>query len=250
MKYPMDISETPGFVRFTPVDLSNELLKGAAQQIELYLPPAISFGDGCTYENYDAGAVGGAVMDMANKNKNASTASIASDFSKEGGAGDLAASIAAKMSTMVPGVSSELVQGSLRTADNPNTRVLFKSVNLRTFSFAFKMIPTSPEESLVIAAIVKEFRTQLYPETSGGSVGYKYPDMYKIELYHGPYGQELLVPPKVKPAFLQSVTTNLNSTSGAILAEAGSSQYWSEVDLTLEFFEGVTLEKNDVRNGY
>jgi hypothetical protein len=193
--------------------------------------------------------MGAAILDVANANKkNAAAASIAEDFGSGGGV-DLATAIAAKMAK-IPLAPTELIQGGLRTADNPNTRVLFKSVRLRTFQFAFKMIPTSHEEALMIAAIVKEFRTQLYPETSGGSVGYKYPDMYNIELFHGPTGQEVAVPPKVKPSFLASVSTNLNAGSGAILAEYGSSQYWSEVDITLEFFEGKTLDKKDIRGGY
>jgi hypothetical protein len=69
-------------------------------------------------------------------------------------------------------------------------------------------------------------------------------------LFHGLSGQKLSVPPKVKPSFLASVSTNLNSSSGAIFAVDGSSQYWSEVDITLEFFEGKTLDKNDIRGGY
>ena len=244
MQYPLDTAETPGFVRFSPIDLTGADVAG--EVIELYLPPGITFSDGAEYENFNAGVIGGAVLDKASKTDTAG--SIASDFTSGSGV-DIASSIAAKMAKF-PGAPTEIIQGGLRTADNPNTRVLFKSVRLRTFQFAFKMIPTSHEEALMIAAIVKEFRTQLYPETSGGSVGYKYPDMYNIELFHGPTGQEVAVPPKVKPSYLASVSTNLNAGSGAIFAENGSSQAWSEVDITLEFFEGKTLEKNDVRNGY
>ena len=247
LQYPLETAETPGFVRFSPSDFSGADVAG--EVIELYLPPGITFSDGAEYENFSAGAVGAAVLDIANANqKNATAASIASDFVSGSGV-DIASSVAAKMAK-IPLAPTELIQGGLRTADNPNTRVLFKSVRLRTFQFAFKMIPTSHEEALMIKAIVKEFRTQLYPETSGGSVGYKYPDMYNIELFHGLSGQKLSVPPKVKPSFLASVSTNLNSSSGAIFAVDGSSQYWSEVDITLEFFGGKTLDKNDIRGGY
>ena len=112
------------------------------------------------------------------------------------------------------------------------------------------MIPTSELEAAQIEQIVLSFRKQLYPTLAGGSgntsIGYVYPDMYKIQMTLG--GRE--IPPKVKPSFLTAVSTNFNGSSGALLASNGSNESWSEVDIALSFGEGVTLDKADIVDGF
>tara|TARA_B110000858_G_C17798743_1_gene473985 strand:- start:2449 stop:3201 length:753 start_codon:yes stop_codon:yes gene_type:complete len=250
MKFPLeDNTEIPGCVKFTPCDLFGNPIGGT--QIELYLPPSITFADGANYEGFDMNTQA-AALDVANAPDKGASASSQADALGGASGTEISRAVIAKAAGM--GLApTELIRGGLREAPNPNTRVLFKSVALRTFQFTFKMIPTSPREAQMIANIITEFRTQLYPETtvsngaaSGTSLGYKYPDMYVIEMFW----QKRSVPPKVKASFLTAVSTNLNSGSGAIFAQEGSSEYWSEIDLSLSFGEGVTLAKNDIRNGY
>jgi len=254
-KYPLaDLNQTPGFVRFTPCDLFGNTL-GTNDMVELYLPPSIQFSDGANYEGFEMGVSGAVAIDVANKQGN-SMDGIGGEIKSQVGAlgsGLDAKTVIAKMAdTFSLVVPKEAVSGGTRRATNPNTRVLFKSVALRTFQFSFKMIPTSEEEARQIKSIVLSFRKQLYPTISGGdggststSVGYIYPDMYLIQMTLG--GIE--VPPKVKPSFLTAVSTNFNGSSGALLASNGSDEYWSEVDIALSFGEGVTLNKKDVEVG-
>jgi len=249
MKFPLhDNTEVPGCVKFTPCDLSGETLSGKTQ-IELYLPPSIVFSDGVIYEGFDMNTQA-AALDVMNSDDKSAAASATADALGSASGSELARAVLAKAAGLGP---TELIRGGLREAPNPNTRVLFKAVALRTFQFSFKMIPTSPLEAQEIANIITEFRTQLYPEIavgtgsgSGASLGYVYPDMYKIEMFW----QKRSIPPKVKASFLTAVSTNLNSSSGAIFAQEGNSEYWSEIDLSLTFGEGVTLSKKDIRDGH
>jgi len=255
--YPFeDQNQTPGFVRFSPCDLAANLItKGNYEMVQLYLPPSIQFSDGANYEGFEMGVSGAIAIDTMNKGETdvgKVGASIKSQVEGLGGNLD-AGTVIAKMADFVPLAPTQTVQGGLRKATNPNTRVLFKSVALRTFQFSFKMIPTSEAEAEQIRAIVLSFRKQLYPTISGGaggtsstSVGYEYPDMYLIQMTLG----GLEVAPKVKPSFLTAVATNFNGSSGALLASNGGNESWSEVDIALSFGEGVTLNKSDIVGGY
>jgi hypothetical protein len=224
--------------------------------VQLYLPPSIQFSDGANYEGFEMGVSGAIAMDAANASGNTVNAETFGNVKSqvEGLGGNMdATTIISKMADFVPLMPTQTVQGGLRKATNPNTRVLFKSVALRTFQFSFKMIPTSEAEAEQIRAIVLSFRKQLYPTISGGaggtsstSVGYEYPDMYLIQMTLG----GLEVAPKVKPSFLTAVATNFNGSSGALLASNGGNESWSEVDIALSFGEGVTLNKSDIVGGY
>jgi len=254
LTYPLeDQNQTPGFVRFTPCDLFGTPL-AREQIVQLYLPPSIQFADGANYEGFEMGVSGAIAIDTMNKGETdvgKVGASIKSQVEGLGGNLD-AGTIIGKMADFVPLAPTQAVSGGLRKATNPNTRVLFKSVALRTFQFSFKMMPTSEAEAEQIEQIVLSFRKQLYPTISGGSggngvsIGYEYPDMYLIQMTLG--NRE--VPPKVKPSFLTAVSTNFNGSSGALLASNGGNQTWSEVDIALSFGEGVTLNKSDVVDGY
>ena len=257
LKYPFeDENQTPGVVKFTPCDLNGIALdKKGAPVIDLYLPPSIAFSDGAVYEGFEMGVLGASLIDNMNANDNEFTgntlATAKSQVDQLGQGQNLASGILAKLAKEAKIIApQEAISGGLRAAPNPNTRVLFKSVALRTFQFAFKMIPTSQLEADQIKKIVKSFRTQLYPVLSGGSdntsIAYVYPDMYLIEMFLN----GLPVEPRVKASFLTAVSTTFNSSSGAILQANGVDPYWSEVDLTFAFGEGVTLDKKDILEGF
>ena len=253
LTYPLeDQNQTPGFVRFTPCNLFGTPIK-SDDIVQLYLPPSLHFSDGANYEGFDMGITGATAIDVANQSGGSFDGlggKIASQVEALGNGADAGTIISKMADTFNLVAPKEAVSGGTRRAVNPNTRVLFKSVALRTFQFAFKMIPTSELEAEQIEKIVLSFRKQLYPTLAGGSsttsVGYVYPDMYLIQMTLG----NLEVPPKVKPSFLTAVSTNFNGSSGALLSSNGSNEAWSEVDIALSFGEGVTLNKADIIKGY
>jgi hypothetical protein len=227
----------------------------------LFLPQGITFADGVQYENVDLGTLGGLAEQAAGGaiagdgflgSVGGGVTSLIDSFKGPTGegAGRLAANAASKV--FGSGVSAG-VRAQTKVTLNPNTRSLFKSVNLRSFSFTFKMIPLSINESETIKKIVKFFRTELYPEhillgeeqDQAGQVplGYKFPNKFLIQMYYN----EKQVATKILPCYLQSMQTVYNGTSMG-MHEDGSFQ---EVDITLNFTESRTLNRKDVlNNGY
>jgi hypothetical protein len=141
------------------------------------------------------------------------------------------------------------VAGAFRSAGgvttNPNTRVLFKSVGLREFSFAFKFLATSAREAEEIKEIIKLFRTELYPDTinipvgtSEISIGYRFPNKFQITVEYD--GEEIAT--RIKPCFLRDVSVTYNNTSMS-MHEDGN---FTEIEMSLSFQETRTLSRKDV----
>jgi len=238
IKFPEDQTGYPGFIRFTPVDD-----QGAqdGEIIELYLPAGVLFADKMEYENMALGLAGMIGADDEN------TATAENLFS-----GDVAGlAMQEIIKKAVSGAAGAITQRN-KQAPNPNTRALFKQVSLRSFQFNFKLIPTTETEATTITNIVKEFRTQMYPELIGGggegtSVGYEFPNRYEIETFYD--GQEDMAP-KIFPAYLEAFQASYNPTGQTIFQKAGGQGYFAETDMNLTFTESRALTKQDIAGGY
>ena len=102
--------------------------------------------------------------------------------------GEAARLAALRASRVVPnaGFQAAVSIGVQRTM-NPNTRALFKGVNLREFSFNFKMIANSQREAIAIERIVNHFRTELYPNVISAlnvPIAYEMPNAFSIQFTH------------------------------------------------------------------
>lgn len=132
-------------------------------------------------------------------------------------------------------------------AVNPNTRALFKSVPLREFTFNFKMIPTSKDETKQIKGIIDFFRTNLYPEViplGDINAGYKFPNVFEITMTYTNKKDHLAT--KILPSYIKSFSATYNSSSMGFL-EGGD---FSEVDIAMSFVESSTLHRDLIKEGY
>lgn len=221
------------------------------RQVSLYLPIGLQYRDNVQYENMDIGGMGAGAEAGLKQGMGAVNALI------EGGLKTLTAGLGGSTGTDVAKLGTvklasklpDEVSGAFKSAagvtTNPNTRVLFKSVGLREFSFIFKFIATSPKEAEEIKEIIKLFRTELYPEninlpvgTSEISIGYKFPNKFQISIEYD--GEEIAT--RIKPCFLRDVSINYNSTAMS-MHEDGN---FTEVEMTLAFQETRTLNRKDV----
>lgn len=227
--------------------------------VDIYLPLGLQIRDNVAYENMDLGGLGagaqegltsgvGAIKGMIE----AGTKTLAAGLTGAAGQG-LTALGAVKLASKVPGIGDEAggaakLAGQVTT--NPNTRVLFKQVNMRDFAFTFKFIPTSQKEAEQVKQIIKLFRSELYPEDivlplsgeSSISVGYKFPNKFQIRvLYDGQH-----VATKLKPCFLRDVSVTYNNTAMSMHSDGN----FSEIEMTLAFQETRTLNKKDVEEGF
>jgi hypothetical protein len=237
-----------------------------AEQIALYLPVGFAVNDAMQYTNVDLGMSGAAALNAFQSGSSVTGVvgqalvngfkSIGDLFSGTTNGNDLAkiATLRASQSLVGKALPDEL-RGAMNLAAqvtiNPNTRAMFKGVNLRQFQFQFKFIPVSEAEAEMVEAIIYRFRHYAFPEpinARGGTiVGYKYPWMFNIELTStDSEGKEVQIGTKIKKCYLESIATNYNPSSMAYHKDGRPVEY----DLSLTFKEDIALNRTDIEEGY
>ena len=221
----------------------------------LFMPQALQINDGVSYENASLGAFGGGIEGALNSGTdglaNAAAKGVGqgiNDFVKlvSGAATQDNARIAA--ARFAPGASiGGAVRSSLQVAPNPNSRTLFQSVGIREFSFTFKLIPKSFDESNEITKIIRFFRTELYPETmreGGIDLAYKFPNKIKVKLLYNDieYKEDAL---SFELMYIKTFNAVYNPTQSSFF-QGGR---FSEVDISLTMAEDRALDKKDVDVG-
>lgn len=223
--------------------------------IKLYLPISLQQNDTFNIATPELGQLG-ASMEGLMSSGNSVLGSLGGAISKGYSsiidlvtgqlAGDVAKLGSAQLAGKIPVVGSEIGQAaqiSGAVAVNPNVRSAFRGVALREFSFTFKFIARSSAEAKQVEKIIKYFRVYSYPESieAGGiSAGYKYPDMFEIDVRHEPTGKR--VGTKIQDCFLRSVSTNYNPSSMSFHSDGRP----VEIDLSLNFIEERTLSRKDI----
>jgi len=147
-----------------------------------------------------------------------------------------------RLADKIPGGIGAAGQLAVQATANPNTRALFKNVNIREFNFTFKFISTSSTEARAIQEIIRHFRTELYPESieaAGIPIGYNFPNAFGIQFSYK--GKKAKIP-KLETCYLRTIQTSYNPTSATFHTDGQP----SEIDLTLNFVEIRTLHKKDI----
>lgn len=229
--------------------------------VALYLPIAYQVNESLNYDTTNLNASGAAAMAAMNAGSSALTAagkgiasgleSITSFFDQ--GVGGIGARLAAERLArspagfLVPEGIRNAIGLTARVTVNPNIRTAFRGVNIREFSFQFKLLPKSAEESLEVKKIIRLLRRHAFPEEiRAGSVplGYKYPDLFKIRLLSGKEGEFKNVGTPIKMAQLRNISTVYNPTTTALHPDGSP----TEIDLTLGFIEYKTISRDDIDN--
>ena len=149
------------------------------------------------------------------------------------------------------GDAGDALEGAIRSTSRiaaaPNQRTLFKSVELRVFSFTFKMIARNKREATTIKNIVKFFRQEMYPEViplgSGVPLAYKFPNVFEIDIRNANNENPGF---KIQRCYLRDVQTAFNSTAAGMFEDG----QFIEVDITLSFSEITALDKGKIKQGY
>lgn len=227
---------------------------GKGRKAILYLPTALQFQDTIEYTNIDLGIIGNAaaksiaagrtgsgVLGAIKNNLTPDFASIQEAFNV--GLQSEAAQVA---SLRLASKLSPEVQGAIETetgiALNPNRRSTLRGIGVRQFRFAFKMIPTSPEEAREVRQIVQFFREEMYPDTSdeGLDAALRFPSKFNIKMFY----DNKKVATNILPSFLANVDVVYNA-SGMSFHSDGEFQ---ETDISLSFIEERALTKRDIIN--
>lgn len=246
--------------------IGNSLVSAGTQEINLsapfvvlYLPAQINITDGANYEQAELGTIGALVADQMNKGVSALSAVEAAVKNQISTMVDLLTTnptiatnagrlAAVKVASMVSTTGGNVASTVFRAAVNPNRRQLFRGVNLREFSFNFKMIANSAREAQEIDNIIKFFRTEMYPESvaigeeGSTSIGYVFPNLFDIVMSYN--GNQVAT--KIAPSFLRNVDVVYNPSSMGFHVDGKA----SEIDLRLVFAEERTLDKSDIKQGF
>lgn len=240
LQFPSDRNSFKGSMQFTFVDENSNQL---GEQIVIYQPIGVQLADRVEYENIGLGVLGMGAQEGSAEGL------VPSEVIKDPEFRGLALNeIVNKFSSR----AGAAARARNRAAPNPNTRALFKQVNLRSFQFSFKFIPTNDGEAKTVLDIVKRFRQELYPaDIAGGaqgSLGYKFPNMVKVEFHYD--GRAIPGIPKIDNSYIESFTTNLNPTNGAMLQKGGGSVAFSEIDANITLTEARTLNRDKIDEGF
>jgi hypothetical protein len=243
----------------------------------LHVPVGLAFNDNVSIGNVNLNALGALGLGALNYDNESFVSSFfdagqqyGADFLTALGAGtnsrvssDAVRLTAQRLAQLAPGQNAGLqsaVTLGTQVVSNPNTRSVFQNVNVRTFSFAFKFIPLSREESREVEQIITFFRKFMYPEhiyfeidadcRTQVPIGYKFPPLFDIKVGYDIQGRgtryENLPNMEIHYCYLQSVQHNYNSSSMTFY-EGGKP---TEIDMSLTFVEYRTLSRYDIENEY
>lgn len=227
--------------------------------VHLYMPMNIQQNESVVAGPEQLGIVGGMVSGTLMGGGNKSVMDIASSAVKGtfSGIGELmegrtapefgsliANRLVSKLSTNAGNATSL----ATRIAVNPNTRALFKQVNIREWNFVFQMIPTSPDETTRIENIIDFFRTEQLPTelvtANGVGMAYRFPNLMHIKALYRDERTNQYKPilTRFLPAYLQSVDVTYNTTAMSFY-EGGK---FHDATMNLKFIEYRPLNKEDI----
>ena len=245
--YPISTSRLPAYALFKVLNGDPSFSQTGTVAI-LPLPSGITVSDGASYENKDTGLMGGIL------GKSATGAGITEDelLAKADQLGAMISEQKGVASQALKSVVARMGGNAGRVATgispNPNTRAVFRQVNMRTFQYSLKMIPESVDEAENIKEVVKTFRKELYPEPDekrdGFILNYKFPNLFHIQFIIDAEVTE----PQFLPCYLTNMTVAYNSSSNSFMAKDGGSVNYSETDMSLTFMEYRALDKEDIDN--
>ena len=207
--------------------------QGNKSVVYLYHPPGVSVGDGANYGTFDMGSLKGGI-DFA---KRALGGDINVTKDDVYAAGLISTDKMSKASGLDIRRKSAVAAG---VAVNPYTRQTFEGVNIRQFSFSFKMVAESAFESNMARNIERTFRKFLYPKRMG-EIALTYPPLFHISFYSEGRINEYM--PVIKPAYLTGMEASFNETANTMFKDTGAP---IEVALSLTFTEERALVRQDL----
>ena len=222
-KFPTDMHDDMPYIVFTSA--SGDTLGKAT--IGLPMPSNLLFQDQAQYGSTEASAAeilskGGAngALDFS------ALANAAKGFGKD---------LLKKAAQTVGGGATTAIMRQNGVAFNPNIITEFNSMSTRRFSFQYKFMPRSENDSDTIRNIQYAFQARAYPTIKEKALILKYPPKWTIHFK----GADL---PGIRDCYLESVGFTVNPSSNRWHYHGNA----SEVDLSLSFIETKALTAEDI----
>lgn len=147
----------------------------------------------------------------------------------------------------LPGAFGVDVQSALsvsaKTSLNPFKEVIFESVDFRSFSFKYKFMPKSKQESDTVKAIIELFKFHMHPEMSDNKLFFIYPAEFQITYYFANNTNDFIH--KFAPCVLESMDVSFGGEQYSSFADGTP----TEVNMSLVFRETEIITKKMLENG-
>lgn len=138
---------------------------------------------------------------------------------------------------------------------NPNTELMFESIDMRNFQLTFKLMPRNQDESIDINKIVRQFKRTMLPRKSAGKVfgitntgttnGFiSVPDLVRVAFMQGPNEHPHL--PKFKMCAITAVDVNYTPDGNYATYQDGQPV---AIELSLNFQETKLVFAEDIDQG-
>ena len=211
------------------------------------VPSGVAFSDSAEYNSVNLGAIGGAIAGQVQESmKNNATSS------------DIAGTVLNKVTSLKAADIGAIIKSAnpykdqislvMRSVKNPNTNVIFDSHPIRTFSFSFKMIAKSADETELIRQIHERFRHFTYAEVVNEATNFMlaFPPTWLVRFFNpdknGNFSESVHIP-RIFSCYLKTVGTNINPSSVTFYNDGAP----TEVDISLEFQETRALTRKDIK---
>jgi len=235
--YPRDLGERIGegfpHISFELIDTSVPDFT----KIHLYIPDGINSSDGASYGSLDLGVIN-SLKDITSK----------ADADKKFASNTNDALLVGLKAAEKFGVDSQLTSATAQSkgiAFNPQTALAFQNMNMRSFSFEFKLVPESPDDSETIRSIENLFRKYMYA-SKAGIYTLKYPPKWRIKYNVGEQENKYL--PFMHDCYLSSFDALHNGDGNSFFANGAP----TSTGIKLSFVETKMLTREDLypENGY
>ena len=135
---------------------------------------------------------------------------------------------------------------------NPNTELLFRGPQLRTWNFSFKMTPRNDKEAKTIRKIIRWLKQGSSVKRAGNGIFLASPNVFKIEFKHVRHDGKNVTDsiedhpflPRIKPSALQSISVNY-MPDGSYMTYGDGSMVGYEMTLNFQEIEPIFDEDYD-----
>lgn len=204
--------------------------------IQLYLPQGLTFSDGANYNGLELGTISAAKNVINNVTQGTTSDVVSTDETLVAGL-KILDKLGADQNTVASAAFSRGV------AFNPQTALAFESMNMRSFSFQFTLVPEEEADSKRIHIIESFFRKFMYPELEGFIS--KYPPIFRIQFFDGNSDTESIYMPMIYDAYLSGFETTINP-EGNSFHKTDWGMAPTSTQITLTFQEGRMLSRKDL----
>jgi len=245
--FPVDLRGQPNvnIIEFT----AHEKGTSGVKQHHIFFPcPAnITFNDSATYNTVDLGVIGGGLSKIVQEGS-FSPSKIAESIKSQIGGANASFSNAEIISAAAQSLPApDAIKGAARLKGrallNPNTNTTFSGNAIRSFTFGFKLIARSPEESEIVRKIHSKFRAFTYADSRSDaqSLLLAFPPTWTIRFLDGNVNENRFIP-KIYSCYLVSVESSINSTTNMFHDDGAP----LEVDISVSYQETRVLTRTDI----